>query len=57
MADSPGFQLPDTVEAIEYFYEQGLTDGLPVIPPTAETVGAFLEAGGTEPGEGDRDSS
>ena len=43
--------MPDTVEAIEYFYEQGLTDGLPVIPPTAETVGAFLEAGGTEPGE------
>ena len=51
MADSAGIQLPDTVEAIEYFYEQGMTDGLPVVPPTAETVGAFLEAGGTGPGE------
>ena len=50
MSESSGFQLPDTVEAIEYFYEQGLTDGLPVIPPTAETVGAFLEAGGRSPG-------
>ena len=51
MSESAGIQLPDTVEAIEYFYEQGMTDGLPVVPPTAEPVGAFLEAGGTEPGE------
>ena len=51
MSESAGIQLPDTVEAIEYFYEQGMTDGLPVIPPTAESVGAFLEAGGTGPGE------
>ena len=26
------FELPDTIEAIEYYYEQGMTDGLPVIP-------------------------
>ena len=51
MAESSGVQLPDTVEAIEYFYEQGMTDGLPVVPPTQETVGAFLEAGGVEAGE------
>ena len=28
-----GTELPDTIQAIEYFFEQGLTDGLPVVPP------------------------
>ena len=51
MAESSGVQLPDTVEAIEYFFDQGMTDGLPVVPPTQESVGAFLESGGVEPGE------
>ena len=50
MVESSGVQLPDTVEAIEYFYDQGMTDGLPVVPPTQETVAAFLEAGGVESG-------
>ena len=44
-----GIKLPDTIQAIEYFYEQGLTDGLPVVPPTPEAVAAFLEAGGLAP--------
>ena len=44
-----GIKLPDTIQAIEYFYEQGLTDGLPVVPPTPEAVAAFLEAGGLSP--------
>lgn len=42
-------ELPDTIQAIEYFYEQGLTDGLPVVPPTPEAVAAFLDAGGLSP--------
>ena len=46
-----GTELPDTIQAIEYFFEQGLTDGLPVVPPTAEAVQAFLEAGGIAPDE------
>ena len=46
-----GTELPDTIQAIEYFFEQGLTDGLPVVPPTAEAVQAFLEAGGLAPDE------
>ena len=29
---SQTFQVPDTVEAIEFYFEQGLTDGLPVVP-------------------------
>ncbi len=53
MTSSPDsrFELPDTVEAIEFYYEQGLTDGLPVIPPTEERVLQFLEAAGVEPTE------
>ncbi len=32
----------DPLEAIEYCYSQGWTDGLPVVPPTEERVAAFL---------------
>ncbi len=30
---SQTYEVPDTIEAIEFYYQQGLTDGLPVIPP------------------------
>ena len=40
--------MPNTVEtdldAIEYYFEQGLTDGLPVVPPTEARVRAMLDA-------------
>jgi len=36
-------ELPDSLEAInDHFYEQGWTDGLPIIPPTAERVERML---------------
>lgn len=37
--------------AIEYCFEQGWTDGLPVVPPTRALVDAFLAAGGVEADE------
>ena len=43
---SQTFQVPDTVEAIEFYFEQGLTDGLPVVPPTPDMVARFLDAAG-----------
>ena len=43
--------LSDAVEVIEHFYREELTDGLPVIPPTPEQVGRFLDAAGVGPGE------
>ena len=43
---SQTFQVPDTVEAIEFYFEQGLTDGLPVVPPTPDMVARFVEASG-----------
>src|ERR1700736_2635899 len=36
-------ELPDSLEAInDHFYEQGWTDGLPIIPPTPERVERML---------------
>jgi len=39
----------DLGDAIELSYSNGWTDGLPVVPPTAERIQAMLEAGGVEP--------
>ena len=43
---APTFSKADTwdsfLEAIEEFYEKGLTDGLPVIPPTRESVDRMM---------------
>lgn len=47
---SRSYELPDTIEAIEFYYEHGLTDGLPVIPPTQERVQEFLSYVNREPG-------
>ena len=33
----------DVLDAIEYCYEQGWTDGLPVVPPEASRVTAMLQ--------------
>jgi len=38
-------------EAVEAYFERGWTDGLPVVPATADAVQAFLEAAGREPGD------
>lgn len=43
--------VSDAVEAIEHFYREGLTDGLPVIPPTPALVDRFLKAADIEAGE------
>ena len=43
--------VSDAVEVIEHFYREGMTDGLPVVPPTPESVERFLEAAGVEGGE------
>jgi hypothetical protein len=38
-------------EAVEAYFERGWTDGLPVVPATAETVRRFLDAAGRAPGD------
>src|SRR5262249_19613807 len=44
-------ELDDPTEAVEYFYRQGWTDGLPVGPPAPERVREVLAFAGYLPGE------
>src|SRR5262245_7020539 len=41
---SKRFQVGDPADAIEFCFEQGWSDGLPVVPPTEARVRAMLEA-------------
>jgi hypothetical protein len=45
------FVIDDLQDAIEFCYDQGWTDGLPVVPPTVEKVQEFLHIAGREPDE------
>ncbi len=37
-------ELPDSLDAInDHFYQQGWTDGLPIVPPTPERVAKMLD--------------
>ena len=44
-------EFDDVIEAIEHYFSQGWTDGLPVVPPTVDKVGRFLEVTGRSPSE------
>src|SRR2546426_3521748 len=41
---SKRYQVPDVADAIEFCFQQGWTDGLPVVPPTPDRVSAMLDA-------------
>ena len=38
---SPTYEV-DEGEAVEFYYDRGWSDGLPVVPPTEEKVRAML---------------
>ena len=44
-------EFDDATEAIEFYFKQGWTDGLPVVPPTVEKVRRFLDHAGRSPSE------
>jgi thioredoxin reductase len=49
---SERMSYPDSLEAIEDdLYAKGMTDGLPIIPPTPERVRAMIEFNGLDPAE------
>ncbi len=48
---SERIQVADQEEAIELYYSQGWTDGLPVVPPTEAKVVAALERAGLAPSD------
>ncbi|MGH7092919.1 MAG: hypothetical protein ACREFB_05230, partial [Stellaceae bacterium] len=37
-------------DLVEWYYDQGVTDGLPVVPPTGEKIAACIAALGGDPG-------
>lgn len=43
------YELPDAVDAQEFFHSRGWTDGLPIVAPTREAVAACLEWTGMRP--------
>src|SRR5438045_9557922 len=43
-------RVPQGTDLVEWYFEQGWTDGLPVVPPTAATVAAVVAALGGAPG-------
>ena len=42
-------QALDYFEAVEYYFQQGLTDGLPVVLPTPDRLAQFLDAATLKP--------
>ena len=44
-------EFDDAVDAMEHFFDQGWTDGLPVVPPTVEAVQRALDHAGRSPSE------
>ena len=46
---APSAYVEDDIDLVEYYYERGFTDGLPVVPPTPEKVEAMVAALGGKP--------
>ena len=46
---SKRYQVPDVADAIEFCFQQGWTEGLPVVPPTPDRVSAMLDAARVQP--------
>ena len=44
-------EFDDAASAIEFYFQQGWTDGLPVVPPTVERVAEFIGYVGRSPSE------
>ncbi len=54
IADQPDatdttLRVPDGVDLVEWYFEQGWTDGLPVVAPTADKLAAMVAALGGNP--------
>jgi hypothetical protein len=46
---STRYAVNDMAEAVEFYFARGWTDGLPVVPPTENSIWAMLESAGLEP--------
>ena len=48
-ADANTMRVPAGTDLVEWYFERGWTDGLPVVPPTSERVAEFVAALGGDP--------
>ena len=48
--EDPTVAHGDPVDLVEWYFERGWTDGLPVVPPTRDKIDAFVAALGGSPG-------
>jgi hypothetical protein len=48
-ADADILPVPAGTDLVEWYFEQGWTDGLPVVPPTRGRIGDFVAALGGDP--------
>jgi hypothetical protein len=48
-AEANAVRVPAGTDLVEWYFEQGWTDGLPVVPPTRERVDAAVAALGGDP--------
>jgi hypothetical protein len=48
-SDHTPLRVPKGTDLVEWYFEQGWTDGLPVVPPTGERVAVCIAALGGEP--------
>lgn len=51
LLQSATYELSDALAVNEFYQDKGWTDGLPIVPPTEERVGACLMAAGLTPGD------
>lgn len=49
MTDTIARGIDEATDLVEWYYDHGWTDGLPVVPPTPEKVAAVVDALGGEP--------
>ena len=49
-AEENTLRAPAGTDLVEWYFEQGWTDGLPVVPPTRARVDAVVDALGGDPG-------
>ena len=42
-------ELPADIDLVEYYYERGFTDGLPVVPPTQAKIDEIVNILGSDP--------
>jgi hypothetical protein len=49
MLHAKQIEVNDSLEAIEYYYQKGWTDGLPIVPPTEERIFEMLKSVNMEP--------